>query len=94
MDDLASRGVVTLLVEGGGTLHGQLLMQRLVHEAQIYVAPRLLGRGRPLLNITGPERIADGWQLEQVSVRQIGPDVCLKGSVMYPESHPVDDEDV
>ena len=69
-------------------------MQRLVNVAQIYVAPRLLGQGRPLLNIPGPERMIDGWRLKEVSVRQIGPDVCLEGCVVYPEPHPVDDEDV
>jgi len=84
LHDLGSRGVVSLLVEGGGTLHAQLLTHRLVQAAQIYIAPRLLGQGRPLLNMASPERIADGWHLSQLSVRELGPDLCLEGLLEYP----------
>ncbi len=86
MDDLASRGLVTVLVEGGGTLHGQLLAQELVQAAQIYIAPRLLGRGRPLLNIHSADTISDAWRLSNMTVETIGDDLCLRGQVTYPKS--------
>jgi len=47
--ELAGRGVVTVLVEGGGVVHAQLFGAGLVDEAWIYVAPLLCGAGRPLI---------------------------------------------
>jgi diaminohydroxyphosphoribosylaminopyrimidine deaminase/5-amino-6-(5-phosphoribosylamino)uracil reductase len=49
MRELAGRGVVTVLVEGGGVVHAQLFGAGLVDEAWIYVAPLLCGGGRPLI---------------------------------------------
>ena len=43
LDDLASRGVVRLMVEGGGAVHTALLSGGLVDEIQIVVAPFLVG---------------------------------------------------
>ena len=47
--ELAGRGVVTVLVEGGGVVHAQMFAAGLVDEAWIYVAPLLCGGGRPLI---------------------------------------------
>jgi 5-amino-6-(5-phosphoribosylamino)uracil reductase len=43
LDDLASRGVVRLMVEGGGAVHTALLAAGLVDEIQLVVAPFLVG---------------------------------------------------
>ena len=45
LDDLASRGVVRLMVEGGGAVHTALLSAGLVDEIQLAVAPFLIGDG-------------------------------------------------
>ena len=82
---------MTLLVEGGGTLHGQLLMQRLVSSPDL-CCPRLLA-GTTLLNIPGPERMIDGWRLKRSLFAKLDR-MCLEGCVVYPEPHRVDDEDV
>jgi 5-amino-6-(5-phosphoribosylamino)uracil reductase len=44
--DLHSRGVRTLLVEGGGTVHTQFLTDGLVDELQLVVAPLFVGDAR------------------------------------------------
>jgi diaminohydroxyphosphoribosylaminopyrimidine deaminase/5-amino-6-(5-phosphoribosylamino)uracil reductase len=43
LDYLGTLPVTNLLVEGGGRLLGSLLSQRLVDEAHIYIAPKILG---------------------------------------------------
>jgi riboflavin-specific deaminase-like protein len=43
LDDLASRGIRRLMVEGGGTIHTQFLQADLADEIQLAVAPFLLG---------------------------------------------------
>ncbi|HEY1175370.1 MAG TPA: dihydrofolate reductase family protein [Phytomonospora sp.] len=44
--DLRRRGVVRLMVEGGGTVHTQLLTAGLVDEIQLAVAPFFVGDGK------------------------------------------------
>src|SRR5690606_21473625 len=44
--DLASRGVERLLVEGGGTVHTQLLTAGLADELHLVVAPLFVGDSR------------------------------------------------
>ncbi|WP_406092539.1 RibD family protein [Streptomyces sp. NBC_01013] len=43
LDELGRRGVERLLVEGGGTVHTQLLAQDLADELHLVVAPLLVG---------------------------------------------------
>ena len=44
--DLATRGVTRLLVEGGGRLHTQFLVDELADELQLVVAPFFVGESR------------------------------------------------
>lgn len=81
---LAARGVVRLLVEGGGQLHGGLLAARLADEAVWYVAPRLVGEGRPVVAAPSAATIDAGWALEDVSTRRLGDDVRIRGRIVYP----------
>jgi len=43
LDDLATRGVERLMVEGGGQIHTQFLSQGLADEIQLAVAPLVVG---------------------------------------------------
>jgi diaminohydroxyphosphoribosylaminopyrimidine deaminase / 5-amino-6-(5-phosphoribosylamino)uracil reductase len=79
---LGKRGIVNLLVEGGGSLHGQLLAAGLVDRMEIFVAPKLIGSGGvPLVSVEGPDRMTDAWRLERVTVRPLGDDVLISGTV-------------
>ncbi|MFP5023500.1 RibD family protein [Pseudonocardia phyllosphaerae] len=44
LDDLGRRGVTRLMVEGGGTIHTELLAQGLADELHMVVAPLLVGQ--------------------------------------------------
>ncbi len=46
LKDLARRGVGTLFVEGGPTLHASFLKAGLVDEARVFIAPKLLAGSR------------------------------------------------
>lgn len=75
--DLAARGVGRLMVEGGGTLHTQMLAGDLADELQLVVAPFFVGSSRATRFVGdgafpfNPERRAT-----LVGLRQIG-DVAL-----------------
>ena len=46
LDDLADRGVERLMVEGGGRMHTQFLVDQLADELQLVVAPFFVGDSR------------------------------------------------
>ena len=57
------RELVTLLVEGGGQVHGAFIAAGLVDEVALFVAPKLIGAGGvPLLGVDGPAKMADAWR--------------------------------
>lgn len=43
LDELGARGVERLMVEGGGTIHTQLMAQNLADEVHLAIAPLLVG---------------------------------------------------
>lgn len=55
--NLAARGVVTVLIEGGGSVLAQAFTCQLVDEAVFYLAPLLCGTGRPVID---PAHFAGG----------------------------------
>ena len=77
LSDLAARGVNDVLIEAGAALTGAALRSGLVDELIVYVAPRLLGAGRDLVDLAGIERLADAPRLRYAEVRQVGPDLRL-----------------
>jgi diaminohydroxyphosphoribosylaminopyrimidine deaminase/5-amino-6-(5-phosphoribosylamino)uracil reductase len=79
LNALGRRGVTWLLVEGGGMVHGQMLP--LADEVMLYVAPKFIGDGVPLLDLRGPEKMADAWRLRDVEVRRLGDDILVTGAV-------------
>jgi 5-amino-6-(5-phosphoribosylamino)uracil reductase len=44
LDELGHRGIQRLMVEGGGTIHTQLMAQDLADEVQLAIAPLLVGQ--------------------------------------------------
>lgn len=83
---LAGQGIVSLLIEGGGRLHGAFLGAELVDEACVYVAPRFIGRGRPVVDLPSAPSIAAGWRLEDAQVKRLGTDLRLRGRVASAEA--------
>lgn len=79
LDALGSRGVTRVLVEGGGKLHGALLTSQLADELKLYIAPKLIGRGRPLFHFSSTPTIADGLKLEAPRWEPLGDDLHLTG---------------
>lgn len=64
-------------LEGGPTLAAGFVRAGLVDEVVAYVAPALLGSGRPAVGDLGIKTIADALRLELVDVAQVGGDVRL-----------------
>lgn len=84
---LASRGVVTLLVEGGAELAGSMLAGRLADELHAFIAPILLGpRGRPgAVDWAGPATPAEAPRIANPQWEVCGTDAHVFGAIVYPE---------
>ena len=82
--ELGRRGVVSLLVEGGGTLLGTLFDDGLVDKVLTFIAPVVIGGATASLPVEGRgvEYMAQALKLERTSMREIGPDWLIVG---YPQ---------
>ncbi len=74
---LQAREVRHVLVEGGPTLASALLRAGLVDELHTYIAPVLLGAGKPAVGDLGIATIGDALRWHTREVHQLGPDVLV-----------------
>jgi diaminohydroxyphosphoribosylaminopyrimidine deaminase/5-amino-6-(5-phosphoribosylamino)uracil reductase len=78
---LAEREVQSLLVEGGSRVHGAFVSQRLVDGVALFLAPRLVGLGVPIvegrgLDWTKPTRLGP------LEVQKLGSDLLVTADVI------------
>ena len=79
---LARRGVLSLLVEGGGEIHGACMDAGLVDKAFIFVGPIIVGGPAPgPVAGVGVASLAQAWRLRRMQVRQCDQDVVIEGYV-------------
>ena len=76
--ELARRGVNELHVEAGAVLNSALLQGAWVDEVLLYLAPTLLGPGRPMLDWPAIQALDDGLRLDVQSIGLCGPDVLIR----------------
>lgn len=84
---LASRGIVSLMVEGGAELAGSFLAARLVDELHAFIAPILLGpRGRAgAVDWAGPDTPQLAPRIASPQWELVGEDAYVHGSLVYPD---------
>jgi diaminohydroxyphosphoribosylaminopyrimidine deaminase/5-amino-6-(5-phosphoribosylamino)uracil reductase len=79
---LGERGVLSLLVEGGGVLHASLFDAGLVDKVHAIIAPKIVGGVMyPAVAGEGVARMADAVTLRDVEVQRLGDDVLIAGYV-------------
>jgi riboflavin-specific deaminase-like protein len=81
---LAEGGVQSLLVEGGSRIHGAFISACRVDSVAFFLAPRLVGAGRPIVESPGLD-----WRtplrLGPLDVRAIGEDILVEADVLGPK---------
>jgi diaminohydroxyphosphoribosylaminopyrimidine deaminase/5-amino-6-(5-phosphoribosylamino)uracil reductase len=87
LSELGGRGIVTLLVEGGGVLHGSFFDQRLVDKVTAVIAPMIIGaRGAPgAVAGRGAQFMKDAPRLRDVTIERLGDDILVSGYPVWPE---------
>lgn len=81
MEALAHRGVLSVLIEGGGTVNAAALAEGVVHKVIAIVGPGLIGGADAPTAVDGPGPLDSSGllRLAGVSVRQMGDDVVIAG---------------
>lgn len=83
MDVLGERGVLSVLLEGGGTLAWGALQAGIVDKAALFYAPILIG-GEGAKNGIGGEgvaAIADAMTLHDMTITKVGRDLLVEGYI-------------
>ena len=78
---LAKRGIVRLLIEGGGEVIASALAEKLINEVYFFIAPKIIG-GKEAVSSVGGEGVRylkDALQLKQMQVCFIGKDLLIHG---------------
>ena len=84
LDELGRRRLTNVLVEGGGRLLGDFLDGGHVDEVHAFIAPKLVGGADAQSPVAGEgvEQMAAAVALDDMEVRQVGPDVYVWGRVV------------
>lgn len=84
--ELARRGLHAVMIEGGGEVLAGALEERVVDRVRFFVAPMLIGGKSAPSSVGGGGalRLSRAARLEELSVRKVGPDVCVEARVVYP----------
>jgi diaminohydroxyphosphoribosylaminopyrimidine deaminase/5-amino-6-(5-phosphoribosylamino)uracil reductase len=81
---LGSRGVQSVLLEGGALLAAAFLRERLIDRCLFFYAPKVLGSdGIGLFSGPGTMRMEDAIPLVNLRVRRVGGDILVEGEPRY-----------
>jgi diaminohydroxyphosphoribosylaminopyrimidine deaminase/5-amino-6-(5-phosphoribosylamino)uracil reductase len=83
LGQLGSRGLQSILLEGGSRLNAAALQAGIVDRVLLFFAPLLLGgsQGPGLFAGAGVERLSDAVRLDDVRVGRCGDDTLIEGEV-------------
>ena len=81
LDELGRRGIISLLVEGGGETHAAFLAARLVDKVYAYVAPIVIGGTAAPGPVAGGgvDDLKSALRLRDTAVTTIGDDTLISG---------------
>ena len=83
IDELVSREITSLLVEGGSEVLGSFREAGYCDRVCAFIAPKLLGGRDSLAAVggSGPELMEAAWELQDVEYLQLGRDMLITGRV-------------
>lgn len=81
MKELGQRGIDSVLIEGGGTIHGTVLTSGLAQKVYCYVAPKLIGGrdARSPVEADGFSQMKEALPVIDLEIKQLGEDLCISG---------------
>lgn len=88
LDELARRGAIRVLLEGGGELAGAFVRQRLVDRVLAFVAPKIVGgRAAPgPIGGNGISAMSRALPLRDLAIQSVGEDLLLEGRLAWDDA--------
>ena len=88
LDALGSRGIQSVLIEGGASVHGSFRDAGLIDEVWAFVAPMLIGGAEAPASYAaaGSRTLNDATRLHDVRLENLGDDVLVRGLVKPTET--------
>lgn len=76
-------GIDSVLLEGGGTLNGEMIRLGLVDRVQAYIAPKLIGgeQAKGPVGGAGIAKMADALALDEMTITRLGDDLLVEGRI-------------
>jgi len=84
MQQLARREILSVLVEGGATVHAAVLEAQLADRLVAFIVPLILGGGHAPTPVEGAGPQEHTLWLQECTVRQLGQDVVVEGALGDP----------
>lgn len=83
MEKLGERGIDSVLIEGGGNIHGSALEEKIVQKVYAYIATKLVGGKNALTPIAGNgiQEMKDAIQLVDTKIFPLGNDFVVVGKI-------------
>jgi diaminohydroxyphosphoribosylaminopyrimidine deaminase/5-amino-6-(5-phosphoribosylamino)uracil reductase len=87
MEELARRGLMSVLLEGGPTLNASALKEGLVDHLLFFFAPKVVGgeRAPAMIGGEGALWVQEAQPVRILKIRRIGPDVLIEGTLRQGE---------
>lgn len=85
MEILQKYSITSILVEGGATLIGSMIRERLIDKFYVFHGPKILGGhdGIPMASGPGPKKMDQCLNLKNIRTRRFGNDIMIRGYPNY-----------
>jgi len=80
LKELARRGIMSVLIEGGAAINASALNSRIVDKAVFFLAPKILGGEEiPAVGGRGIDSLEEAWELKDLEIELCGRDIMISG---------------
>ena len=79
---LKTKGINTLLIEGGATTAGSFISAGLVDVIQFHIAPMIFGSGKSCLNLPEINEVKEGCELSNLFSTSVGNAIMITGELV------------
>lgn len=81
MKELGSRGIMSLMIEGGSETNASALKEGIVDKVLLFISPKIIGGHDSKGSIGGksPERLSDAIILRDIKMKRLGEDILIEG---------------
>lgn len=81
LEKLVSRGIKSVLVEGGKEIITSLIAERLVDRLVVVIAPKIIGQGIEAIGDLRIEKLRNAMTFSALRIRRLGEDVVFDGEL-------------